>query len=427
MSIEETLKNIPLFKHLPDQWFSDLASKGVIVDIEANQVACREGDIADGMYVILEGRVRIFKDDRDGNEVDLATMEAGEFFGEVALIDNKPRSATVLCLAPCRLFRLGQAAFLSLMIESGSHEMLAHMLSSLTEKIRDTSEEFFTQELNRRMLRARMEIERHRSLTQMVAGVAHELNTPLGIVNMAVNMIENRVKSHEIADIVNSDENSREILRDMLEATDLARRNIARSRRLVRNFKKISVSQLTDTRETVDLPELIGDIIDLFKINARTAKLRIRVHDTLTDRSWTGYPGYLTQVFMNIFANIQNYAYEEGEGGKIEVDIKHDDGKNPPAFEIKVRDFGKGIASDDLPKIFEPFFTTNRSKGGAGLGLAIARNIVTEALDGTIEMASVLGEGTLCILTFPKSVRDRMSSQMTRNPVDRSERMIPCG
>lgn len=408
MSIEQILKTIPLFRHLPDEWHSELAAKGDIVELEANEIACREGDAADGMYVILEGRARVFKEDREGNEVDLNIMDAGEFFGEVALIDNKPRSATVSCLTPCKLFRLDQASFLNMMIEGRSHEMLAHVLSSLAGKIRDTSEEFFAKELSRRMVRAQMEIERHRSLAQMVAGVAHELNTPLGVVNMAVNMIENRVKGNDISTLLNANYLSREILEDMLTATDLAQRNIKRSRKLVQNFKKISVSQLTDTRETVDLIELMDDIIDMFKINSRKTKLRIEVNHTLIDdgRSWLGFPGYLTQVFMNLFTNIERYAYDESMGGRVEIEISRNDRKTPECFVTTVTDFGYGIAPDDLTKVFEPFFTTNRVNGGTGLGLAITHNIVTEALKGTIEMDSTPGRGTTCTITYPRIIGD---------------------
>ena len=102
-----------------------------------------------------------------------------------------------------------------------------------------------------------MEAERHRSLAQMVAGVAHELNTPLGVVNTAVDMIAKRVQSDTLATPLTHDKAAQKVLADMQEAAHLATRNISRAHTLVENFKKISVNQLTAIRETVDLPTLI--------------------------------------------------------------------------------------------------------------------------------------------------------------------------
>ncbi len=408
MSLESVLKNIPLFRHLPDEFLQDLTQRGDTILMEANQVVCHEGDESDGMYVILDGQVRIFISDNEGNEVDVNMMKTGDFFGEMALLEDKPRSATVLCLTACRLFRLDQPAFIKLLLESRSQKTLIHMLSALSGKIRYATGIYFKKELSRRMLHAEMEIERHRSLAQMVAGVAHELNTPLGIVNTAVNLIENRIKSDELADLFIPNSALQTILEDIQEAAQLAQSNIVRAHHLVQNFKKISVSQLTEAKETVKLSELVVDIAELFKINARQAALQIDIQDTLPEgnNAWSGYPGYLTQVVLNLLSNIERYAYPKGAGGRIDIGIAADSERKPPSFVITIQDFGQGIDPEHLAKIFEPFFTTGRSQGGTGLGLSIVHNIVTEALKGTIEVTSACEQGTIFTATFPQTITD---------------------
>jgi signal transduction histidine kinase len=124
------------------------------------------------------------------------------------------------------------------------------------------------------------------------------------------------------------------------------------------------------------------------------------------ERAWLGYRGYLTQVLLNLLGNIERYAYPDGEGGRVEIEIVADKRRPDEFFLLTVRDFGQGIAADHLPKVFDPFFTTGRSKGGTGLGMAIVHNIVTTALKGSIGLESKLGSGTTVTLRAPRKVPD---------------------
>ncbi len=258
----------------------------------------------------------------------------------------------------------------------------------------------------RRLFQEHMNIERRRAVAQMVAEVAHELNTPLGVVNTAVNLIKNRVQSDEFDALFANNSRLQAMLDDIREATHLAQSNVARTQKLVQSFRKISVNQLADTKETVNLVESVRDIVELFSLNAKQANLRIDVQATLPDghETWVGYPGYLTQVLLNLLTNIERYAYPERTGGSIEIGIAADDGRDSPCFVITIRDFGQGIAPQHLDNIFEPFFTTGRRQGGSGLGLAIVHNIVTEALKGRIAVVSESGQGTTFTVTFPQTI-----------------------
>lgn len=408
MNIQTVLQKVPLFSQLPDALLDELVQSGQTLHLAPDKVVCHEGDETDAMYVILDGRVQVYKTDEDGNRVDIGVLAPGDFFGEMALLDSQPRSATVSCLAPCHLFMLEKGAFLALLTNPQTQQMAFSILSALVKRFRLFMEKYFEEELTRRMLQAEAEAERHRSLAQMVAGVAHELNTPLGIVNTAVDMIAKRVRSDALSLPLRDEKAAVRTLDEVKEAADLACRNMSRAHKLVQNFKKISVRQLTDTRETIDLAALVRDILELFKINADQAKLDIKVYDNLPadQKNWTGYPGYLTQVLTNLLVNIEYHAYPDQTGGVIEIELKADNERDTAVFVLTIQDFGQGIAPNHLPQLFTPFFTTGRSRGGTGLGLAIVHNIVTEAFKGHIKVESAPSEGCKVTVVFPQKTPD---------------------
>ncbi len=406
MTTESILKEVPMFSLLPAESLKELVKTGQTLSFEAGQVVCEEGDESDAMYVVLVGQIRVFKTDEEGNEVDIAALQSGEFFGEMAMFDNQPRSATVDCITACHLFMLDKSAFMSLLQNARTRAISFSVLSALVKRVRAIMEKYFDEDLAQRTLQAEMEAERHRSLAQLVAGVAHELNTPLGIANTAVDMLETRLQSDKITIPLKGNQAAQKLLGEMQEASHLALRNIDRAHKLVQNFKKISVDQLTVTRETTDLPALVQDILELFRINARKANLQIQVNDHLpeTQKSWSGYSGHLTQVLTNLLFNIERYAYPNQRGGLIEIGLSVDDENEPVSFVMTVQDFGRGIDPDHLAQVFAPFFTTGRGRGGSGLGLAIVHNIVTAALQGSIDVESQLDEGTKFTVIFPQVI-----------------------
>jgi signal transduction histidine kinase len=253
-------------------------------------------------------------------------------------------------------------------------------------------------------VQAEAALDRHRTLTQAVAGVAHEINTPLGIVRTALSVIQNRLARTEIQSLFNGYE---EVLQDILESSGLMVKHVNAAYRLIENFKKIAVDQLAEQQQVVDLPELVKDAIDLFKISARQARLEIGFDESSLryGREWRGNPGYISQILLNFLQNIERYAYPDGAGGKVDVALADRPASEqvPEQFVLTVRDYGAGIAKEHAARIFEPFFTTGRSRGGTGLGLAIVNNLVTLAMRGHIAAASESGAGTCFTVIFPKN------------------------
>ena len=319
MSIQRALHRLPFFRQLSVEQVREVSRLGRTMGMTAGHIVCHEGELSDSMYVLLAGKVLVYRHGKTGGRVDMRQYEDGDYFGEIALLDSKPRTASVVCLTDCKLFVLEQADFRGLLTAHPS--LVLSVLGGIADRAREHAEEHYQVELANLSLEAQAEVARHRSLAQMVAGVAHELNTPLGITNTAVDMIAKRLSRPEVVTLFESGSEAIRLLNEIQEATSLAQRNIARAHKLIQDFKRISVNQLVDTPQKDDLAQLIESTVDLFKISARQARLTIAVDNRLpaVRKEWFGYPGLLTQVLLNLLANIESYAYEPGIGGRVDI------------------------------------------------------------------------------------------------------------
>jgi signal transduction histidine kinase len=409
MSIQSALQSIPFFDSFNPAQLDEMVHLGTAVRLTAGATLFRQGDPAESLYVILKGSVKIIGRDPEGHPIELSTLIKGQFFGELALVDGGTRSATVETLEDSEFFILERPNFIRIL--SASPELLSLVLASISSKIKSSNEKIYLEMLEHQRIQAEMEIERHRSLAEMVAGVAHEINTPLGIVNVSASMITEYLTPELLARV--SDPELCALLGDIQEAAQLMQRNIARANRLIQSFKSISVNQITDQLETGNLCEWIQEIIDLFKIKARQAhlKLELKADADAAELNWTGYPGYLSQILMNLFSNVERYAYSAG--GTIEIRLSLLKRADQNFFQLCVQDFGKGIPAEDLTRVFDVFFTTGRHKGGTGLGMSIVHNLVTSALKGTIALESEPGQGTTVVLEFPQIISSLISEPRT--------------
>lgn len=249
-----------------------------------------------------------------------------------------------------------------------------------------------------------MDLERHRTLSQLMAEVAHEVNTPLGIVNSAASIFTETLTPERI-ELLAKDAAAKSALLELAEAARLIQKNISRAEHLIRAFKNLSVRQLAEQRECVDAPRLVEEIVALFRIKAKQAMIKVQILDHLgTNRKWTGYPGLLSQVLLNLLSNTARYAYPGNTGGAVDISLTADVVDERPAILIEVRDYGIGIPQEHVSKIFEVFYTTGRSSGGSGLGLAIVDQLVRVALKGKVTVASRVGEGCSFRVWIPRVV-----------------------
>lgn len=400
--VYEVLKRVPLFHGLTPEQVSELSAIASTRSAKAGEVLFRQGEPGEALYIVMSGVVRLYTLESE-KELELGFAREGQYFGEMSLIDGAPRSAAACAVEDTELLLVGRGEYLGLVGKSPG--MLDDMLLRLTRHLRESNAHRFGLVQENEQIKAQSELERLRSLSQMVAGVAHEMNTPLGIIRNAASLVTEWLGGGAIASLAR-DEQAKETLSDVADACQLIQRNIDAAARLVTKFKSLSVRQVADRRERVDLLQVVEETVDLYRFKARAAKLVITTTCSIepADRTWDGFPGHLSQVILNLLTNVDRYAYPDGSGGRVEIEVVASGPSGAGQFSIAVRDFGRGIPAGDLDKIWDPFFTTGRDKEGTGLGLAIVHNLVTSGLAGAIRVQSKLGEGSAFVLTFPQTI-----------------------
>jgi signal transduction histidine kinase len=247
-----------------------------------------------------------------------------------------------------------------------------------------------------------IQAEKLASLGQLVAGVAHEINTPLGIALTTATLLGDEAKDFERALDGNRLPRSRLIsfLDRMKEGSRLLFVNLGRAADLVHSFKQVAVDQVSDECRRFEVKIWLEDVIRSLGPLLRKTKHEVALDCPPDLRVYT-YPGALTQVLTNLVMNAVVHAYGEGQAGRISIAVSEQRGDR---LSLTVQDDGKGIPTDHLGRIFDPFFTTARSRGSTGLGLHIVYNLVTNKLQGRIEVASRPGAGTTFRIDLPRSV-----------------------
>lgn len=224
--------------------------------------------------------------------------------------------------------------------------------------------------------------EKMASLGNLVAGVAHELNTPLGnAVTLASNIEENTVSITKMDQNKTLDKRSfYTYLHVMQESSQLLLKNAQRASQLVRNFKQVAVDQTSEQRRTFNCIQATEELISTLTPMFKHTKHKVVVEgDSATLDS---YPGAFGQIITNLVTNALVHGFEHIHNGRVTILFTQVEQQ----LRIEVSDTGRGIPPNHLNKIFEPFFTTKFGKGGSGLGLNIVYNIVTGLLKGTIHV-----------------------------------------
>jgi len=243
--------------------------------------------------------------------------------------------------------------------------------------------------------------EKLASLGGLVAGIAHEINTPLGICVTATSYLQGELRQwHALRDEGRLDA---ERVGEMLESLDgsvrLLESNTRRGAELIRSFKQVAVDQSSGQRREFDLRAYLEEIV--LSLKPRLARAPVAVElDCPAGSAMTSYPGALSQVVTNLILNALMHAFEGRDKGTIRIE-----GRGEGAFvTLVVRDNGIGMAEADLKRYFDPFFTTKRGSGGTGLGAHIVFNQVTNVLGGTIKVASRPDSGTEIRMRLPRIV-----------------------
>ncbi|GEM_PF-102212 len=243
-----------------------------------------------------------------------------------------------------------------------------------------------------------VQAEKLASLGSLVAGMAHEINTPVGIAYTSATHLE--TKAREFADQISTGQLKRSLLENfvttVLDAAVLLRDNSRRAASLIQSFKAIDINRISGDVRTVYLNEFLKQSISQHRQSAWVAN-RPHVIDCQEDLLICCDIGALSLVIGNLLDNVDSHAYPENPDGGAELRARH---LSTGEIEISIIDQGKGVLPQHLSKLFDPFFTTARGAGHIGLGLHVAFNAVAQALQGRIYIDSAPSQGTRVTLSF---------------------------
>jgi len=247
-----------------------------------------------------------------------------------------------------------------------------------------------------------VEAEKMAALGVLVAGISHELNTPIGNALMAVTTYSDHTRNLAGKNGIGLTRSMlADYLSDAVTGIEILERNLRRAAELIRSFKQISVDQSSSQARTFNLATVVRDMLLAWSPSLKKAPFVVQ-QDIPSDLTLDSFPGPLEQVLMNLINNSVIHGFEGRSNGLITISARV---VRPGWIELVVQDDGAGIAPERIKQIFDPFFSTKFGKGGSGLGLSISSNIVTRFLGGQIEVSSSPGTGTRFTLTLPLQAR----------------------
>jgi PAS domain S-box-containing protein len=245
-----------------------------------------------------------------------------------------------------------------------------------------------------------VEAEKLAALGRLVAGVAHEINNPVGTSLTVASSLERKtaVFAAEVAQGNLKRSSLNEFLEISREASSQLVMNLNRAAELIQSFKQVATDRNYSNQRIFDLGDLTEQVFLSLRPGLGKQNLTLNV-ECQPDLTMNSYPGPYGQVLTNLFLNAVAHAFPDGKGGTVEIKVLASGKDN---VEIVFSDDGCGMSLGVRRKAFDPFFTTDRDRGGTGLGLHIVHSIVTNCLGGRVNLDSEPGEGTTVQLVLPR-------------------------
>jgi C4-dicarboxylate-specific signal transduction histidine kinase len=278
------------------------------------------------------------------------------------------------------------------------NEALESRVSQRTEELEETLNQL------RSMQEELVQSEKMASLGGLVAGVAHEINTPIGVSVTAGSHLEEETRRLKLA--FDSQQMTRAALETYLgiamESCALILRNLKRAAGLIKSFKQVAVDQSSEARREFLLSDYLSEILTSLKPELKRTRHRVEL-DVPADITMQSYPGALTQVIVNLTMNSLIHGFEGIEAGVITIRARQSAG----TVALTYTDSGVGLTAQVRSRIFDPFFTTKRGQGGSGLGMHIVYNLVTGVLGGTIQAGGAPNAGIEILMSLPLKAPER--------------------
>jgi signal transduction histidine kinase len=273
-------------------------------------------------------------------------------------------------------------------------QQLTELLDGLEAKVEERTKKF------KQAQQQLIESAKMAELGNLVAGVAHEINTPVGIGVTAASRLN--TISLELETLYKTGKMKRADLDKYLKSTQqgsqLIQKNLTRAAELVQSFKQVAVDQSSEQQRSFALKDYLGEIITSLRAELKHYQIKVTI---ICDENiiLTSYPGIFYQIFTNLIMNSLKHGFSNQQQGEIKIKVE----SIKQGLILDYSDDGKGIPANVIEHIFEPFFTTNRQQGGSGLGLHIVYNLVTHKLNGNIRCDSSEGNGVNFIIEIKRT------------------------
>ena len=379
------LKNVYFFNGLNDEDIKRMLMLCHEATYQTSEIIFEEGSKADNFYIVTQGAVEVWKDYKDPERDLLAVHETGHLFGEMSLIDELPRSATVIARGTTKLLYINRDDFHNIIMENSS--ITLSIMKSVSSMVRKSNETFVEglRQRNRKLKRAYQKLkdaqeellksERLSTLGKFSSLILHDIRNPLSILRSYAELIlfhvddQGRIKRNAQKIIGEAD----------------------RLNQLTSELLDFSKGEIRLNMSIVDLKSffsgLIDKVSDKFHAREMTIETHIQYNPPLiidVDR--------MTRVFLNLFDNARKAM---SKGGILSISAA----TQGNFLCIKVKDTGIGMSNSVQKRIFEPFFSYS-TRGGTGLGMSIVKSVV-EAHDGSLSVSSRKSEGTIITILLP--------------------------
>ncbi|MFZ6863904.1 ATP-binding protein [Undibacterium sp. Ji67W] len=360
----------------------------------------------------LEMQANLWRNPDDYAQILRLLERNGELQAFEAWLRCGVEDKTLLCQISGRLIRVGDEPLLILVQEDITEKRqnekdILNMNVTLERRVSERTHEL--EEANNELTvvlenlqRAQQELlrtEKMAALGSLVAGVAHELNTPIGTSVTVASTLQEQTD-----DILQQFSQGlrksvlEEYLKNARMGTDLLLRNLSKASELVTSFKQVAVDRTSANRRVFALHEMVSELILTLGPMIRKTKHEV-VSDIPEKMMMDSYPGAMGQVMTNLINNAFIHAFGGDGRGTVTISARFFD---VDRIEIIVKDNGKGIPPVNLGRIFDPFFTTRLGQGGSGLGLNIVYNLIKDVLGGDISVDSIVGKGTIFTILLPR-------------------------
>ena len=384
-NIIDQLRNIAQFKNLAAKEMNAISQVCIKTDLNKGDVLFQEGDVADSVYLLVEGFVDIWKDYQSIERDLLAQQYKGHIVGEMAVIDELTRSATVIACEEMISYRIERDDFINLL--QRLPELSFEFMKSISMLVRRSNENFVNElreknikleNTNKRILQMQDELVKKERLSivgQFSSMILHDLRNPISVIKGYSDILQ--MKCHDPEKVMTY---AGSIQREALALNSLASEMLDYSRGDIR--LNLSITEL-------DL--LVDTVFSNIRKNLLNDKIALNRKIEFTGPVLLDYDR-IFRVLVNICENSRKALYD---GGTITIEITEGNGN----YIIKVVDNGDGINSEFLGKIFDPFTSFSKA-GGTGLGMVIVKNII-EAHKGTVSVESEEHLGTTVIIKLP--------------------------